>query len=87
MCNVAHLAQYISPDIPSYKTKVSYKCGYSFDTQSVTISINVDLILCKGLSFMQEAIDDGHKTCRKCQAHIEDDIRTSLNSAHGYSNR
>lgn len=76
-CNVAHLAQYVLVDIPSYKTKVLCQCRYNFDTQSITLSINVDLILCYGFGFMQQAIDDGHKTkrtCRKCKTLIEDEI-------------
>lgn len=76
-CNVAHLAQYILSDIPSHKTKVLCQCGYNFDTQNITLSINVDLILCQGFGFMQQAIDDGYKTkrtCRKCRTLIEDEI-------------
>lgn len=76
-CNVTHLAQYIFNDIPSHKTKVLCKCGYNFETQNITLSINVDLILCQGFSFMQQAIDDEHKTkrtCRKCKTLIEDKI-------------
>lgn len=76
-CNVAHLVQYILSDIPSHKTNVYCKCGYNFNTQNVTLSINVDLILCQGFTFMQQEIDDGHitkRTCRKCKTLIEDEI-------------
>lgn len=77
-CNVAHLAQYILEDIPSHKTKVLCQCGYNFDTQSISLSINIDLILCNGFGFVQQAIDDRHKTkrtCRKCGILIEDEIQ------------
>lgn len=76
-CNVAHLAQYILHDVPSYKTKVLCQCGYNFDTQNIILSINVDFLLCQGFNFIQRAIDDGHKTkrtCRKCKMLIEDEI-------------
>lgn len=97
-CNVAHLTQYVLGDIPSYKTKVFCQCGNNFDTQSITLSINVDLILCHGFGFMQQAINDGHKTkrtCRKCRTLIEDEIEygphiivdTSIVTDDRYTNR
>lgn len=76
-CNIAHLAQYILSDIPSYKTKVVCPCGYSIYNQTIIFGINIDVILCQGFGYMQQAIDDGHETqriCRKCKQLIEDDI-------------
>ncbi|EFN73573.1 hypothetical protein EAG_13538, partial [Camponotus floridanus] len=77
-CNVVHLAQYLCSDIPSYKTKVFCSCGYNFNTQNVTLSVDVDLLLCQGFSFMQQAIDNGctmQRTCRNCRKSIEDEIK------------
>ncbi|EFN79297.1 hypothetical protein EAI_06947 [Harpegnathos saltator] len=85
--NVVHLAQYVLVDIPSYKTKVLCQCGYNFDMQSITLNINVNLILCYGFGFMQQAINDGHKTkrtCRMCNTLIEDEIEYGPHVHHRY---
>lgn len=52
-CNVVHLAQYLYSDIPSHKTKILCPCGYNFNTQNVTLSVDVNSLLCQGFSFMQ----------------------------------
>lgn len=97
-CNVAHLAQYIFSDIPSYKTKIVCQCGYNVKNQNIIFGINIDVILCQGLVSMQKAIDDGHETqrmCRKCKQLINDDIEygphliidTSVITDSRYTNR
>lgn len=41
-CNVVHLAQYLFSDMPSSKTKVLCPCGHNFNTQNMTLSVNID---------------------------------------------
>lgn len=76
-CNVAHLAEYVFHDIPSYKIKVLCQCGYNFNKQVIIFNVNVDVLLCQGFGFMQDVINNGHitrRTCKKCKTLIEDEI-------------
>ncbi|KAK2578404.1 hypothetical protein KPH14_012736, partial [Odynerus spinipes] len=97
-CNVAHLAQYIFSDIPSYKTKVACQCGYEIKNENIIFGINIDVILWHGFGSMQQAVDDGHetqRTCRNCKRLIEDNIEygphliidTSVVTDDRYTNR
>lgn len=95
---VVYLAQYLCSDIPSYKTKVFCPCGYNFNTQNVTLSVDVDLLLCQGFNFMQQATDNSctmQQTCRNCRKSIEDEIEygphviidTTVLTDHRYTTR
>lgn len=74
-CNVAHLAEYLFVDIPSYKIKGSCLCGHNFSNSKVFLSINVDVR--EGFDLMQKAIDDGQimkRTCKQCKSIINEEV-------------
>lgn len=69
MCNAAHLAEYTFASLPSLRRIKNCKiCNYS-DRNFTTISVNVDILLHKGLRHTQDAIDDANlpkQSCIKC---------------------
>lgn len=68
-CNVAHLINYLFIDIPSCQKTIACPCGSSRTTKITELNVNVDILLCKGLQYMQEAIDNAlaiMTKCRKC---------------------
>lgn len=73
-CNAAHLAQHLFVDVLSHKTKVICSCGYRLETKNVALSINVNVLLCEGFSFMQKAIDEG----RHHNIYIESAVVSSM---------
>lgn len=68
-CNVAHLISYLFTDTPSCQKTIVCPCGSSQTKQITELNINVDILLYKGLQYMQEAIDNTltvRTKCRKC---------------------
>jgi len=76
-CNVVHLTTYLFTDIPSCQKTIKCSCTSSRTRQTVELNLNVDILLCKGLQHMQEAIDDTlivTSKCRKCSATINENV-------------
>lgn len=75
-CNVAHLINYLFPDISSCRATIECSCGYLQTRQTIELCINVDTLLCKGLQYMQEAIDNilAITKCAKCLATVEEKV-------------
>lgn len=97
-CNAAHLAQYLLDTEPSYWSKVVCSCGFTNRQKYTFVSVNVDIIICRGLHLMQEAIEDCmpvERSCYKCKikipcvneygSHLV--IDTTVISDPGYTNR
>lgn len=70
MCNAAHLAEYTFLSLPSvHRIKKCKSCDYSNERNFVTLSTNVNVILQKGLEYIQEAVNDAitpKQCCVKC---------------------
>lgn len=70
MCNAAHLAEFTFASLPSLRrSKKCEICGYCNERNFTTISVNVDILLHKGLLHIQDAINDvimPKQTCIKC---------------------
>lgn len=70
MCNAAHLAEHTFVNLPSLRrTKICKTCNFLNDRKYIFISINVNILLQKGLQNIQEAIDDTtvvQHSCIKC---------------------
>ncbi|KOB61896.1 Uncharacterized protein OBRU01_25167 [Operophtera brumata] len=72
-CNAAHLAQYLLEKEPSYTCHVECACGYTNTNKYSFLSVNIDIILCEGLSMIQDAIDDCiavEKSCFNCNKKV-----------------
>lgn len=70
MCNVSHLAESLFIRDPSYVKSISCSCGYKVTRSTVWVTVNVDILMEKGLQHMQEAIDDApiiNVVCHKCK--------------------
>lgn len=68
-CNVAHLVSYLFADIPSCRATIVCTCGYLRRRQITELTVNLDILLHKGLQHMQEAVENALTTkitCRKC---------------------
>lgn len=70
MCNAAHVAEHTFTYLPSLeRIKTCTTCNDSNNRKFTCISINVDILLNKGLQYIQEAINDAiisKQTCIKC---------------------
>lgn len=67
MCNAAHLAEYTFASLPSlHRSKKCQMCNYSNERNFTAISINVNILLQKGLQYIQEAINDAIATTQHC---------------------
>lgn len=79
-CNVGHLITYLFQNAPSCRLTTVCPCGYLRRRQSIELNINIDVLLYKGLQYMQDAIDDGLANglttlkCRKCLANTRENI-------------
>lgn len=71
MCNAAYLAEHAFMNLPSIqRTKICKRCSFQNERNFIFISINVNILLQKGLQDIQEAIDDINNTkhtCIKCK--------------------
>lgn len=68
MCNAAHLAEHTFFPLPSLeRIKTCKMCDYSNNRKFILLGINVDVLLDKGLGYVQNAIDDtiSKHTCMK----------------------
>lgn len=77
-CNVAHLINYLFSDIPSCQKNIVCPCGFSRTNNISELNINVDILFCKGLQYMQEAIDNTLAVttkCKKCSNTIVENIK------------
>lgn len=97
-CNVSHLLSYLFTDIPSCKITTNCPCTSSKTRQLVELNINIDILLCKGLQYMQDAINDTlaiTPKCRKCFERVEENyeygphlfIDTTIFSDNRYTKR
>jgi len=70
MCNVAHLAEHAFVSLPSLqRNKICPSCNYVNNRTFTAVSVNVDILLHKGLQHMQESINDTNspkQMCPKC---------------------
>lgn len=70
MCNAAHLAEFTFASLPSFtRNKTCTVCNYSNERKFTAISINVDILLNRGLENIQEALNDTitlKQACVKC---------------------
>lgn len=75
MCNAALLAEYIFLPLPSVdRNKICTNCHYTNEKKFAVISVNVDILLNKGLQYVQDAINDTSvlkQTCVKCKNSCE----------------
>lgn len=77
-CNIAHLITYLFTDIPSCQATIICPCGYFRRRQIVELYINIDILIYKGLHYMQEMIDNALATtikCRKCLSTATENIK------------
>lgn len=97
-CNAAHLAEYLFNNEPSCIYNKFCSCNVVNIRQTITCSINVDILLQEGLQYMQKAIDDAKdlkSKCRTCNASAEYNITygkhiiidTSVFTDDKYTNR
>lgn len=76
-CNVAHLINYLFIDIPSCQKTIVCSCGFSRTRQITELNVNVNILLCKGLQYIQEAIDKTLAVttkCRKCLKTVVENV-------------
>jgi len=70
MCNAAHLAEHVFLSVPSLeRNKICTLCNYTNNRKFTAVSVNVDILLNKGLQHIQESINDTNstkQTCPKC---------------------
>lgn len=70
MCNAAHLAEYTFVALPSFiRNKTCKVCNVSNERKFPAMSINVDILLNRGLQDIQDALNDTltfKQTCIKC---------------------
>lgn len=70
MCNAAHLAEYVFVSLPSLqRQKICTSCPYTNEQKFTVVSVNVDILLQKGLEHIQAALNDAcdiKQTCPKC---------------------
>lgn len=72
-CNAADLLSKLFNNMPSCTKTTSCICGNEKVQQITEVNVNVDILLCKGLQYVQEAIDDASSigtTCRKCKSNV-----------------
>lgn len=77
-CNVADLAYYLFGEQPSCTREEKCSCGYKKTRASVTVNVNIGILLCQGLQYMQQAIDTNAAsklTCRECSRSLHEDVR------------
>lgn len=68
-CNVAHLANNLFENEPSCTITTTCTCGVKESRRTITLNINIDILLQEGLQQMQCAINDARNVnsiCRKC---------------------
>lgn len=70
MCNAAHLAEFTFASLLSFtRNKTCTVCNYSNERKFTAISINVDILLNRGLENIQEVLNDTitlKQACVKC---------------------
>lgn len=70
MCNAAHLAEYTFMSLPSLqRQKICTFCHYINERKFTAVSVNVDILLQKGLEHIQAALNDTRdikQICPKC---------------------
>lgn len=54
-------------DIPSCQKTIVCPCGSSRTSKVTELNVNVDILLCKGLQYIQEAIDNVSAIMTKCK--------------------
>jgi len=66
-CNVTHLSEYLFKNEPSYVVTKFCTCGSTNSHASTICNINVDILLQKGLQYIQRAIEDVQMLRSKCR--------------------